>query len=294
MRSRPFTGMAPRRRGCGYAEPSWILISSDRRSPISRPWLLRTCSAIASFMSSPPMRSDVEWTMPESEITATSVVPPPMSTTMFAPGSVMGRPAPTAAATGSDTRYTLRAPACMADSCTARRSTWVMPEGTLITTRGCTALRARWVLRMKYSEHLFGRIVVGDDAVAERPDRPRSSPGPGRAWPWPVRRRRGGPAAGVHRDDRGLVQHDPLARHEDRVLAVPRSTAMSLEKIRPSSPRFMCSRPSRCAARLQERTTIGANKINGYEMDSGRTVTVPVSPCRPLISALTPGRSMAL
>ncbi len=87
--------------------------------------------------------------MPDSEITATSVVPPPMSTIMLAPGSVMGRPAPTAAATGSDTRYTWRAPACIADSCTARRSTWVMPEGTLITTRGCTGLRARCAWRMK-------------------------------------------------------------------------------------------------------------------------------------------------
>jgi hypothetical protein len=35
------------------------------------------------------------------EITATSVVPPPMSTTMFPVGSLIGRPAPIAAAIGS-------------------------------------------------------------------------------------------------------------------------------------------------------------------------------------------------
>ena len=40
-------------------------------------------------------------TMPPSEITATSVVPPPMSTTMFPVGSLIGSPAPMAAAIGS-------------------------------------------------------------------------------------------------------------------------------------------------------------------------------------------------
>ena len=43
-------------------------------------------------------------------------------------------------------------------------------------------------------EHLLGRVEVGDDAVAERPDDRRSCPGPGRAWPWP-RCRRPGPSA---------------------------------------------------------------------------------------------------
>src|SRR5213595_3193707 len=38
---------------------------------------------IASSISSPPTRSDCETTIPPSEITATSVVPPPMSTIMF-------------------------------------------------------------------------------------------------------------------------------------------------------------------------------------------------------------------
>src|SRR4029078_12708564 len=52
---------------------------------------------IASSISSPPTRSDCETTMPPSEITATSVVPPPMSTIRLPVGSDTGRPAPIAA-----------------------------------------------------------------------------------------------------------------------------------------------------------------------------------------------------
>ena len=42
--------------------------------------------------------------MPASEITATSVVPPPMSTIMLPEGSVIGRPAPIAAIIACSTR----------------------------------------------------------------------------------------------------------------------------------------------------------------------------------------------
>jgi len=61
------------------------------------------------------------------EITATSVVPPPMSTTIFPLGSVTGIPAPMAAAMGSSMKNTSLAPADSADSRTALFSTWVMP-----------------------------------------------------------------------------------------------------------------------------------------------------------------------
>ena len=50
------------------------------------------------------MRIDCDTTMPPSEITATSLVPPPMSTTMFPVGSPTGSPAPIAAAMGSSMR----------------------------------------------------------------------------------------------------------------------------------------------------------------------------------------------
>ncbi|KAG1316855.1 hypothetical protein G6F63_015902 [Rhizopus arrhizus] len=74
--------------------------------------------------------------MPLSEITATSVVPPPMSMTIEPRASVTGMPAPIAAAIGSSIRNTSRAPASSADSLIARRSTWVEPAGTQTSTRG--------------------------------------------------------------------------------------------------------------------------------------------------------------
>ena len=74
--------------------------------------------------------------MPPREMTATSLVPPPMSTTMEPWGSATGRPAPMAAAMGSSMMETRLAPACSAASRTARRSTAVTPEGIQMTTRG--------------------------------------------------------------------------------------------------------------------------------------------------------------
>ena len=56
---------------------------------------------IASSSSSPATRTDWLVTMPPSEMTATSVVPPPMSTIMLPVGSWTGRSAPIAAAIGS-------------------------------------------------------------------------------------------------------------------------------------------------------------------------------------------------
>ncbi len=86
--------------------------------------------------------------MPPSEMTPTSVVPPPMSTTIEPEASDTGSPAPMAAAIGSSIRYTSDAPAPSADSRMARRSTCVEPQGTQmmmrglgrIIERGCTIL----------------------------------------------------------------------------------------------------------------------------------------------------------
>ncbi len=82
------------------------------------------------------MRIDWLVTMPPSATTATSVVPPPMSTTMLPVGSCTGRPTPMAAAIGSSMMKAERAPARMVAPKTARRSTPVMPDGTQTTTRG--------------------------------------------------------------------------------------------------------------------------------------------------------------
>jgi hypothetical protein len=88
--------------------------------------------------SSPPTRIEVSDTMPESAMTAISVVPPPMSITMFPVGVSTGSPTPIAAAIGSATMKTSFAPAPSAESRTARFSTSVIPEGTQTITRGFT------------------------------------------------------------------------------------------------------------------------------------------------------------
>jgi hypothetical protein len=87
-----------------YALPTWHLTFSAVCSPMSRLYLRFMYATIASSILSPPTRIDCEYTIPESEMTATSVVPPPMSTTMLPVGSVTGSPAPIAAAMGSSIR----------------------------------------------------------------------------------------------------------------------------------------------------------------------------------------------
>ena len=83
------------------AEPTSSLISSAVCWPMRSLYSFLMWVTIASSISSPPTRSDCETTIPPSEITATSVVPPPMSTIMFPVGSATGSPAPIAAAIGS-------------------------------------------------------------------------------------------------------------------------------------------------------------------------------------------------
>ena len=55
-------------------------------------------------MSKPPTRTACSATIPPSEITAISLVPPPMSMTMFPSGSWIGSEAPIAAAIGCSMR----------------------------------------------------------------------------------------------------------------------------------------------------------------------------------------------
>src|SRR3989344_4051897 len=74
------------------------------------------------FNLSPATRRFFDATIPPSEITAMSVVPPPISTIIFPTGSCMGSFIPMAAAIGSSTRYASLAPADFAASRTARLS----------------------------------------------------------------------------------------------------------------------------------------------------------------------------
>ncbi len=78
---------------------------------------------------------DLLETIPPREITAISVVPPPISTIMLPSGASTSRPIPKAAAIGSKIINTSLPPACSAESLTARISTSVLPEGIQITTR---------------------------------------------------------------------------------------------------------------------------------------------------------------
>src|SRR3972149_2998903 len=79
-------------------------------------------------ISSPATRSERETTTPPIDNTATSDVPPPISTTMLPRTSLTGKPAPRAAAFGSSINPTSRAPADIAASYTARFSTSVAPD----------------------------------------------------------------------------------------------------------------------------------------------------------------------
>ena len=70
------------------------------------------------------------------EITAISVVPPPISTTNVPFGLCGSTPAPIAAATGCSIRYTREAPACKPASMTARSSNSDTSGGTQINKLG--------------------------------------------------------------------------------------------------------------------------------------------------------------
>ncbi len=93
------------------------------------------------------MRTDSSFTMPESAITAISVVPPPISTIMLPTGASTSSPTPIAAAIGSAIRCTSFAPACSAESLTARFSTSVTPLGTQTTIRRL-GIQLAWIFLM--------------------------------------------------------------------------------------------------------------------------------------------------
>ena len=132
----------------GKTQPISIFISSAVRSPMSRLCLRRIYLTMASLNWSPATLMEADSTTPLREMTAISLVPPPISTTMWPSGLAMSMPAPMAAATGSSMRYTRRAPAWMPASTTARSSTSVMPLGTQMMTRGLNSWKPPCTLWM--------------------------------------------------------------------------------------------------------------------------------------------------
>ena len=152
--------------------------------------------------------------MPPSEMTATSLVPPPMSTIMFPVGSATGRPGADRGShrlldqvrltrAGRERRLLDRA---LLDAGHARRHAdddARVREAVLVH------------LLDEVAEHLLGHVEVGDDAVLERADR---GDRPGRASEHALRLdadRVHLARALVDRDDRRLGEHDAAATHVD-------------------------------------------------------------------------------
>ena len=170
------------------ALPSSILSCSAVWVPMASLYSFWMYVPMASSMSSPAILIEDLVTMPPSEITATSLVPPPTSTIMDPCASLTGSPAPIAAASGSSMVYACRAPADSVASLTARSSTPVTPEGTQTTTRGPIEGAEDPALRLdladKVGEHLLRYLEVGDDAVLERPVARRCCRAYARACAW--------------------------------------------------------------------------------------------------------------
>ena len=103
IRLLPLTSMVISSSG-GKTQPICIFICSAVRSPTSRLCLRRIYLTTASLNWSPAILMEDDSTTPESEMTAISDVPPPMSMIMWPSGWVMSIPAPMAAATGSSMR----------------------------------------------------------------------------------------------------------------------------------------------------------------------------------------------
>ena len=109
-----------------------------------------------------PTRTASSATTPPSEITATSLVPPPMSTIMLPSGSWIGSDAPMAAAMGCSIRYVWAAPARRAASSTARCSTCVMADGTQMSTRA----RCRREMPARWNSMRMRRCVISKSVIA--------------------------------------------------------------------------------------------------------------------------------
>ena len=183
-------------------------------------------------ISSPPMRMLRLTTMPPRLMTATSVVPPPMSTMRLPEGSETGRPAPMAAAIGSSMSRAQRAPALRAASRTARFSTSVTPDGMpssmrgrgMSPTRSCTRWTKYLIICSVTSKSLMTPSRSGRTAMMLAGVRP-------------TMRLASAPMASTFFDRAsmattlGSLMTMPRSRTWTSVLAVPRSMPMSREKM---------------------------------------------------------------
>ena len=207
-------------------------------------------------------------------MTATSVVPPPMSTMRLPDGSLTGRPAPIAAAMGSSMRRAQRAPALSAASRTARFSTSVTPDGmpSSIRGRGMSPIRS-WTRFTKYliicsvtSKSLMTPSRSGRTAMMFAGVRPTI-----RLASAPMARTRL-VLASIATTDGSLITI-PRSRTWTSVLAVPRSMPMSREK-RPSRRSNMVGEGPRRAGGGSSRRSVGPGCVavwhRGWSRVGGR------------------------
>ena len=156
--------------------------------------------------------------MPFSEMTATSEVPPPMSSTIEPRASCTGRPAPTAAAIGSGTISTLRAPAPFGRFLDGAPLDLGGTEGHAHQHPRARAQEAIAVhLLDEVLQHFFGVGEIRDDPVLHRPNRRDVARGaaqhvfgldPDGDDDLAAARR-----FVLHCDDRGFVEHDAALAH---------------------------------------------------------------------------------
>ena len=157
----------PSRPGRGWAATASRSIRSTW--PGGRALSTSTASSWSSWSSSsPPTRTLRLTTMPPRLMTATSVVPPPMSTMRLPLGSLMGSPAPMAAAMGSSMSLAQRAPASRGISDGAALHLRHAGRDAQQHARARHETDAVVHALHEVLDHLLGDVEVADDAVTER------------------------------------------------------------------------------------------------------------------------------
>src|SRR6202158_2741 len=211
IKLRPFTSMVSGF-SSGYAEPISILICSAVRSPTSKLYLRFKYCITASSISLPATRTEREYTIPLIEMTAMSVVPPPMSTTIFPDGSSIGRPAPIAAATRRPPQVNLARPRTVRGI--LHGSFFYRSNLTGHTDHNPRMHQHAAVVRFlnKIRQHFFRDFEVRDHPVLHWLDRHNIARGAAQHFFRFTTHRHNFAGGLVYRHNRRLVYHNPFAR----------------------------------------------------------------------------------
>ena len=119
------------------------------RSPINNLYLSLTNLIISSSITSPAIFNELLVTISPKDNTAISVVPPPISITIFPVGLEISSPAPTAATFGSSSINTRFAPHLSATSLIALFSIDVIFDGQQIKIVGLEKIPFKFNLLIK-------------------------------------------------------------------------------------------------------------------------------------------------